>query len=55
MEIAMYVAGVWMYMKMTRAKNWVGSVVAWGFVVVLLAMFCADRFSPPRRVCREGR
>jgi len=46
-ETAMYVAGVWIYMKMTRAKNWVGSGVAWGFVVVLLAMFCADRFSPP--------
>lgn len=52
-EIAMYAAGVWIYMKMTRAKNWMGSVVAWGFVVVLLGMFCVDRFSPPPESLRE--
>ena len=46
-EIAMYVTGVWIYWKATRAKNWKGRYVAWAFVVVLLAIFCADRFSPP--------
>jgi len=43
----MYVIGVWVYMKMTRGKNWVGRLVSWAFVVVLLGIYCADRFSPP--------
>jgi membrane-bound metal-dependent hydrolase YbcI (DUF457 family) len=52
-EIAMYAVGVWMYMKMTRAKNWVGRFVSWAFVVVLLGIFCADRFSAPPENMKE--
>jgi uncharacterized membrane protein YoaK (UPF0700 family) len=52
-EIAMFVAGVWIYMKATRAKNWVGKYVSWAFVAMLLFIFVADRFSPPPESLHE--
>jgi membrane-bound metal-dependent hydrolase YbcI (DUF457 family) len=52
-EIAMYAVGVWMYMSTTRAKNWVGRYIAWAFVVVLLFVFVADRFSVPPESMHE--
>ena len=52
-EIAMFAAGVWIYMKTTRAKNAVGRFAAWAFIVVLLGIYVADRFSPPPENMRE--
>lgn len=46
-ETAMYFAGVWIYMKSTRAKNWAGKFMPGIFVGVLLLAFYGDRFSPP--------
>lgn len=46
-EIAMFAVGVWMYLTATRAKNWAGRYIAWAFVVLLLFVFVADRFSAP--------
>ena len=52
-EIAMYAAGVCVYMQATRAKNWVGRYIAWTFVAMLLLVFVADRFSPPPDSMKE--
>lgn len=52
-EIAMFVAGVWIYMMATRAKNWVGGYIAWTFALFLLFVFVADRFSPPPESLHE--
>jgi membrane-bound metal-dependent hydrolase YbcI (DUF457 family) len=46
-EIAMFIAGVWIYRTATSPKNWVGRYLSWAFVSLLLLIFVADRFSPP--------
>lgn len=52
-EIAMFAAGVWMYMTAIRAKNWVGRYISWAFVVMLLFVFVMDRFSAPPESMHE--
>ena len=52
-EIAMYAAGVFVYMQATQSKNWAGRYIAWTFVAVLPLVFVADRFSPPPESMNE--
>lgn len=46
-EIAMYVAAVWLWLRATRARNRRGAIGAWVFVVFNLLFYVLDRFSPP--------
>jgi len=45
-EIAMWVVGAGMWLRATRARNRKGSVGAWVYLILLLALYVADRWSP---------
>jgi hypothetical protein len=46
-EIAMLAAGVALYMSVTRPRDRIGRYAFAAFVLLLLASYIADRFSPP--------
>jgi len=46
-ELAMLAAGVWLYARTTKARDRIGRYGFAAFVVVLLALYIADRFSGP--------
>lgn len=45
-EIALFVAGVWMYASVTRARDGIGRWAFRGLVALLLGFFIADSFDP---------
>ncbi len=47
LESLMFLAGVWIYIKTTRAKDRVGSFAFWTFVLILLFSYVANVLSPP--------
>lgn len=46
-ETGMFLAGIYIYMRGTRAKNWRGTVPLWLLFFILLAGFFASLFGPP--------
>jgi membrane-bound metal-dependent hydrolase YbcI (DUF457 family) len=46
-ESAMFVAGVWIYARTTRARDRVGAVGWWSFVALLVVLYVATAFGPP--------
>jgi hypothetical protein len=46
-EGLMYAAGVWVYLRVTRAKDGIGKWGLWSFIVVVAALYVANIFSPP--------
>lgn len=53
-EIAMFVVGIWLYVQVTRARDWIGRYAFWAYVLLLLAAYGSDRFSaPPADVMRD--
>ena len=46
-EIVMFAVGVWMYVRVTRAKDRIGRWAFIAYVVLLIAIYIADAFSPP--------
>ena len=53
-EIAMFVVGIWLYVQVTRARDWIGRYAFWAYVLLLLAAYVSDRFSaPPADVMRD--
>jgi len=46
-EVAMYVAGAWLYLSMTRARDRVGSYSLWGFLAFGLLTYVANILGPP--------
>jgi membrane-bound metal-dependent hydrolase YbcI (DUF457 family) len=52
-ETVMLVAGVWVYATATRARDWIGRYVFWGYVVALMVFYVADRFGGPPESMRE--
>ena len=46
-ELAMLAAGVWMYIRATRARNWMGRWPFAAFLALLLAAYIGDRFGDP--------
>ena len=46
-EGAMYVAGVWLYLSATRAKDRVGSYALWAFLAFSVAVYSASIAGPP--------
>jgi hypothetical protein len=45
-ESAMYIAGVWIYLRSTRARDRLGSILAW-VLIILLAVAYAASTKPP--------
>jgi membrane-bound metal-dependent hydrolase YbcI (DUF457 family) len=45
-EVPIYVIGVWLYATCTRARDRIGRYAFGGYVVALLLLYVADRFSP---------
>ena len=46
-EIGMLAVGVWLYARVTRGRNAVGRYLFAAYVALLLALYVANRFSPP--------
>ena len=46
-EIGIYVVGIWLYMRATRARDRIGSWGLWAYVLVLAASFFGAGFGPP--------
>lgn len=47
LESAMLAAGVWIYLRATRAVDRAGSLVFWGFIALLAVSYIANILSPP--------
>lgn len=46
-ELAMFAAGIWLYVRATRAKDAIGRYAYLAYVVLLLVIYIADQFSGP--------
>lgn len=46
-EIAMYAIGIGLYVRTTRARDWMGRWPFIAFVILNFLFYIADRFSPP--------
>jgi hypothetical protein len=46
-EVIMYAAGIYLYLRATRARDRIGRWAFWAYVVLLLAFYVSDRFSAP--------
>ena len=46
-EGVLYAAGIWIYLKSTRAKDRTGTFALWGFLVASAALWAAAPFMPP--------
>jgi hypothetical protein len=52
-EIAILAVGVWLYMRMTRARDWIGRYAFVAFVGLLVISYVGDRFSDLPSSARE--
>jgi hypothetical protein len=48
-EVSMFAIGIWLYVRTTRPRDWIGRYAFWAFVLLLLAAYTGDRFSAPPR------
>ncbi len=46
-ELAMFAAGIWLYVSATRRRDRIGRYAFLGYVALLLAVYVGDRFSAP--------
>src|SRR5207302_312409 len=46
-ESAMFVAGVWIYARATQARDRMGRVNLWIYVIALAAIYVSNMFAPP--------
>jgi membrane-bound metal-dependent hydrolase YbcI (DUF457 family) len=46
-ESALFVAGVWIYARTTRAKDRVGAMAFWAMVLLLVVLYLSTAFGPP--------
>jgi hypothetical protein len=46
-ESVLFAAGIWIYLKQTKAKDKIGVYAFWGFVVFLLLAYAGASFGPP--------
>ena len=46
-EGLMYAVGVWIYLRVTRARDGVGKWGLWAFVILVATLYIANIFSPP--------
>ena len=41
-ESLLFIGGIFLYLQITRAKNWVGHLSLWSFLLVLGLMYVSD-------------
>jgi len=46
-ELALLALGVFLYLRQTRAKDWIGNYGFWAFIIFLLAAYGGAAFGPP--------
>jgi hypothetical protein len=46
-ELGIFAAGLWLYLRTTRATDRVGTVALWSLVAFLLLMYLGNLFGPP--------
>src|SRR5258705_8352380 len=46
-EVTMYAAGVWIYLKATRARDGIGRWALWGLIALLFVSYLGNLVSPP--------
>jgi LexA-binding, inner membrane-associated putative hydrolase len=46
-ELVLFFAGLWIYLRTTRAKDRVGSYALWAFVILMLVLWLGATFGPP--------
>jgi membrane-bound metal-dependent hydrolase YbcI (DUF457 family) len=46
-ESLMFIVGLWLYLKTMRAKDRIGQIALWSFVVFLLVIYVSNYFGPP--------
>jgi len=46
-ELTLFAAGVWLYLRSTRATDAIGSWACWGLVLFLLAIYAGNLFGSP--------
>jgi hypothetical protein len=48
-EVGIFIGGIYLYLRMTKAKNWKGSYGAWGLIIFLLLVYSSNIFgaTPP--------
>jgi len=51
-ELALFILGILLYLRQTKAKDWIGTYVFWIFVVFLLAAYGGAAFGPAPRSVR---
>jgi len=52
-EIILVIAGVWAYASATKARDKIGRYAFWSYVILLPALYIADRFnSPPQSIAQ---
>jgi hypothetical protein len=47
LELALFAAGFWLYLKSTKARDSVGQIGLWAFGAVLVALYAGEVFGPP--------
>jgi len=43
----MFVAGVWIYARTTRARDRIGAIAFWAMVLLLAVLYVSTAFGPP--------
>ncbi len=46
-EFALFVAGIWLYVRTTAARDRIGSIAFWAFAAFLLVSWLGNLFGPP--------
>jgi membrane-bound metal-dependent hydrolase YbcI (DUF457 family) len=52
-EVPLFVGGVWLYARCTRARDRIGRYAFWAYVALLLLLYVGDRFGGPPESMRE--
>jgi hypothetical protein len=47
LEAGIFIAGVWLYLKISKAKNKSGTISLWSLIIFLLIIYLANLFGPP--------
>jgi hypothetical protein len=48
-ELALLALAIFLYLRQTRAKDWIGNYVFWAFILFLVAAYGGATFGPPPR------
>ena len=46
-EVPMFIAGIWIYVAMSRARNAAGRFGPWALLLIISLSYAASLFSPP--------